>query len=55
MDAKDIDPVTCDLSVKNPHGGETATHRSPREILEEIAALDAASAEVLEHLKALLK
>jgi type I restriction enzyme M protein len=55
VDAKDIDPATFDLSVKNPHGGETVTHRSPQEIMEEIAALDAESAEVLENIKALLK
>jgi type I restriction enzyme M protein len=40
-----------DLSVKNPNGGETVTHRSPQEIMEEIAALDAESAEVLENIK----
>ncbi|MBM3380609.1 MAG: SAM-dependent DNA methyltransferase [Betaproteobacteria bacterium] len=55
VDAKDIDPATFDLSVKNPNGGETVTHRSPQEIMEEIAALDAESTEVLENIKALLK
>jgi type I restriction enzyme M protein len=55
VDAKDIDPATFDLSVKNPNGGETVTHLSPQEIMEEIAALDAESAEVLENIKALLK
>jgi type I restriction enzyme M protein len=55
VDAKDIDPVTFDLSVKNPDGGETVTQRSPKEIMDEIAALDAESAEVLENIKALLK
>ncbi|MBX7208216.1 MAG: type I restriction-modification system subunit M [Verrucomicrobiaceae bacterium] len=54
LDAKDIDPSTFDLSVKNPHGGETVTHRSPQEIMEEIAALDAESAEVLENIRKLL-
>jgi type I restriction enzyme M protein len=29
-----------DLSVKNPNGGEVITHRSPQEIMDEIAALD---------------
>jgi type I restriction enzyme M protein len=53
--AKDIDLATFDLSVKNPNGGETVTHRSPQEIMEEIAALEAESAEVLENIKALLK
>ena len=55
VEAKDIDPSTFDLSVKNPNGGETVTHRSPQEIMEEIAALDAESAEVLENIKGLLK
>lgn len=32
-------------------GGETVTHRSPQEIMKEIAALDAESAEVLEKIK----
>ncbi len=54
LDAKSIDPATFDLSVKNPNGGEEVTHRSPQAIMEEIATLDAESAEVLENIKALL-
>jgi len=54
VDAKTIDPATYDLSVKNPNGGEAATHRSPQAIMDEIAALDAESAEVLETIKGLL-
>ena len=54
VDAKSIDPATFDLSVKNPNGGEEIRHRSPQEIMDEIAALDAESAEVLESIKALL-
>ena len=54
INAKSIDPATFDLSVKNPTGGEAVTHRSPEVIMEEIAALDAESAEVLENIKALL-
>ncbi len=54
VDAKDIDPATFDLSVKNPNGGETVTHRSPQEIMEEIAALDVESAEVLASIRKLL-
>jgi type I restriction enzyme M protein len=50
----DVDKTTFDLSVKNPNGGEEVLHRSPQEILEEIAALDAESAEVLAGIKALL-
>ena len=48
VDVKDIDPNTFDLSVKNPDGGEEITHRSPADIMKEIAALDKESAEVLE-------
>jgi type I restriction enzyme M protein len=40
--------------VKNPDGGEEIVHRSPEKIMQEIAALDAESAEVLENIKALL-
>lgn len=54
VDVKDIDPKTYDLSVKNPNGGEEISHRSPQEIMEEIAALDQESAEVLGNIKALL-
>ncbi len=53
-EAKTIDPATYDLSVKNPNGGEEVIHRSPQAIIEEIIALDAESAEVLENIKALL-
>src|ERR1700693_4369115 len=54
VDAKNIDPSTFDLSVKNPNGGEEVKHRSPQKIMDEIAALDAESAEVLGNIKALL-
>ena len=54
VDAKDIDPTTFDLSVKNPNGGEEVVHRSPQEIMDEIAALDGESAEVLTTIRGLL-
>lgn len=54
VDAKALDRVTFDLSVKNPNSGEEITHRSPQEIIDEIAALDAESADVLANIKALL-
>ncbi|MGA8615105.1 MAG: N-6 DNA methylase [Xanthobacteraceae bacterium] len=54
VDAKTIDRTTFDLSMKNPNGGEEITHRSPEEILAEIVALDAESAQVLGDIKALL-
>ncbi|MDG4554703.1 MAG: N-6 DNA methylase [Candidatus Competibacter sp.] len=54
VDAANIDKTTFDLSVKNPNGGEAVTHRSPLDIMDEIAALDAESAEVLGNIRALL-
>ncbi|HYW44886.1 MAG TPA: N-6 DNA methylase [Bryobacteraceae bacterium] len=54
LDAKSIDKEAFDLSVKNPNGGEEIMHRSPKKIMDEIAALDAESAKVLEKIKALL-
>jgi len=50
----DIDKSTFDLSVKNPDGGEEITHRSPADIMKEIAELDTESAKVLGNIKALL-
>jgi len=54
VEAKTIDPDTFDLSVKNPNGGEAVAHRSPKQILDEIAALDAETAAVLAGIKGLL-
>ena len=54
VDATGIDTATCDLSVKNPNGGEEIAHRSPAEIMDEIAALDTESAEVLGNIRGLL-
>jgi len=54
VDAKRIDQTTFDLSVKNPNGGEEVAHRSPETIMNEIAALDAESAEALGNIRALL-
>jgi type I restriction enzyme M protein len=54
VDAASIDPLTFDLSVKNPDGGEEVTHRRPQDILDEIAALDVESAQVLGKIRELL-
>jgi len=54
VDASTVDAATADLSVKNPDGGEEVVHRSPEEIIDEIASLDAETAEVLAGIKALL-
>ena len=54
VETKSLDKASFDLSVKNPNGGEEITHRSPHDIMAEIAALDAESAEVLEAIRVLL-
>ncbi len=47
VDIADVDRETFDLSVKNPNKAEESLLREPQEILDEIAALDAESAEIL--------
>ena len=54
VNVSDVDKTTYDLSVKNPHKKDEAALRTPLEILDEIAALDAESAEVLSKIKAIL-
>jgi type I restriction enzyme M protein len=54
VNVKSIDQTTFDLSVKNPNGGEEIKHRSPKAIMDEIAALDDESAKVLANIKRLL-
>lgn len=54
VDIGDIDKETFDLSVKNPNGVEEVSYRSPQEIMDEIAALDAEAAEVLAGIRGLL-
>lgn len=53
-EAADIDQATFDLSVKNPDGGEAVVHRRPQDIMDEIAALEVASAEVMAKIRGLL-
>ena len=54
VDVAGIDTSTYELSVKNPNGGEVVALRTPAEILDEIAALDAESAEVLAVIRGLV-
>ena len=54
VDVAVIDTETYDLSVKNPNGGGERTFRLPKDILDEIAALDAESAEVLATIRELV-
>lgn len=44
----DVDKTTFDLSAKNPNRNDEVVLRPPEEILAEIAALDAESAEILQ-------
>ena len=55
VDVAAIDKAAYDLSAKNPNAAEEAAHRTPHEILEEITALDAQSAEVLQAIRQLLQ
>ena len=47
VDAKSIDKTTFDLSVKNPNKADETELRDPKDIIAEIAALDAESAAIL--------
>jgi len=53
-DVAGIDMATYDLSVKRPNGGDGVALRTPRDILDELAALDAESREVLSTIRGLL-
>ena len=50
----DIDKLTYDLSVKNPNKEEETTLRDPVEIIDEMIALDAESAEILAGIRGML-
>jgi type I restriction enzyme M protein len=54
VDVADVDTITRDLSVKNPNGGDQLALRTPQDILDEITALDAESAEVLATIRGLV-
>jgi type I restriction enzyme M protein len=47
IDAKSLDKATYDLSVKNPNKADDTALRDPKDIIAEMAALDAESAEIL--------
>ena len=49
-----LNPANFDLTVRNPNAPEAEALRSPQEILDEIAALDAESAEILARVRELL-
>ena len=54
VDVSSLKTTTYDLSAKNPNGGDEVALRTPQDILDEIAALDAESAEVLATIRGLV-
>ncbi len=54
VDVASLNTATYDLSVKNPNGSDEVALRTPQDILDEIAALDAESAEVLATIRELV-
>ena len=54
LNINDVDTTSFDLSVKNPNKAEEAPLRDPEEILAEITALDAESAEILDGIRGML-
>jgi len=54
LNVGDINPDTYDLSVKNPFKPEEDPIREPEEIIAEMIALDAESADILEDIRGML-
>ncbi len=54
IDIFSVDNKSWDLSVKNPNKGEEQALRDPQEILAEIAALDAETADILDGIRGML-
>ncbi|MFI5138029.1 MAG: N-6 DNA methylase [Sphingobacteriales bacterium] len=54
VDVKNIDHTTFDLSAKNPNKKEAAALRSPKEILEEMKALDEESISIMQNISELV-
>ena len=54
VNIKDLDQDCFDLSVKNPNRNDEVVLREPQKILEEITALDAESAKVLDEIRGMI-
>ena len=54
VDVGELDPDTFDLSVKNPNAPEDEPLRDPQSIMDEIATLDAESADILDNVRSML-
>ena len=55
VNANEVDEATCDLSVKNPNRDDEVELREPEAILEEIAALDLESVQILSNIRELVR
>ncbi|WP_245476765.1 N-6 DNA methylase [Bradyrhizobium sp. Leo170] len=51
VDTKSIDKATYDLSVKNPNKATETELRDPKDIIAEMTALDAESAQILANIE----
>lgn len=54
VDVTTLDEKTCDLSAKNPNEAEGVPLRDPKDIIDEMLALDAESAEILRGIRELV-
>ena len=54
VDINDVDQDTFDLSVKNPFKPEEDPIRDPEDIIDEMLALDAESADILQEIRGML-
>jgi type I restriction enzyme M protein len=54
VDVKDVDTEAFDLSVKNPNNNGEVKHQNPKQILDEIAELDAECVKVMQSIRGLL-
>ena len=54
VDVTSLDKATHDLSVKNPNGKAETALRDPQEIIAEMIALDAETADILEGIRGML-
>jgi type I restriction enzyme M protein len=54
VNVADLNQATFDLSVKNPNRNDEVQHRSPQDIMAEIASLDAESSDIIKKIQALL-
>jgi type I restriction enzyme M protein len=52
--ASGLDPTTLDMSVKNPNRNDEVTYREPEDIIAEMMALDAESADILQQIRGML-